>query len=66
MEMVIHIKELNVLRIIFLGKEMIVRGYRDIFCENTWSDITDLRPREFLTNNIRSAGESVGIRRYPI
>jgi hypothetical protein len=32
--MIIYIKELNILRIIFLGREMIVRDYKDIFCEN--------------------------------
>jgi hypothetical protein len=34
MEMVIYIKELDVLRTILLEREMTVRGYRDMFCEN--------------------------------
>jgi hypothetical protein len=34
MEMIIHIKKLDVLRIILLEKEMTVRDYKDIFCEN--------------------------------
>jgi hypothetical protein len=43
-----------------------VRGYRGMLCEDAWSDVADLRPREPLANNIRFAGESVGMRRYPI
>jgi hypothetical protein len=60
--MVIYIKELDVLRIIFLKKEMIIRGYRDMLYENTWN-VTDLRFRDFFANNMRSAGGSAKMRR---
>jgi hypothetical protein len=32
--MVIYIKKLNVLRTVLLRKEMTVRDYKDIFCED--------------------------------
>jgi hypothetical protein len=46
--------------------ETCVRGYRGMLCEDAWSDVADLRPREPFTNNMKPAGESVGIRRCPI
>jgi hypothetical protein len=64
--MIIHIKKLNILRIILLRREMTVRGYKDIFCENGLSNLANLRPRESLANSIRFAGGSVEIRRCPI
>jgi hypothetical protein len=32
--MIIYIKKLDILRIILLGREMTVRDYRDMFCED--------------------------------
>jgi hypothetical protein len=32
--MIIYIKKLDILRTIFLRREIIIRGYKDIFCEN--------------------------------
>jgi hypothetical protein len=39
--MIIHIKELSILRTILLGREMIVREYKDIFCENICSNFAN-------------------------
>jgi hypothetical protein len=64
--MVIYIKELDVLRTIFLKKEIIVRDYKNIFCEDTWSNFVDLRLCEFRAINIKSAGGFAEMRRCPI